>query len=64
MPDITIHYTDGTTELFPDTSRPGGSYCTTGKADGAFYIITEAWGNSIAIPAERIKKVEVKSYRY
>jgi len=64
MPDIKIEYVDGTTEVFPETSRSGGSYCTSGKAEDGWYTVTDAYGAATAIPAERIKKVTIASYRH
>ena len=61
---ITIEYNDGTTEVFPETSRAGGSYCTNGKAEMNWYRITDAYGNTTQIPAERIKSVKTSGGRW
>jgi hypothetical protein len=55
--EIIVKYMDGTSETFPETSRAGGSYCTTGKAEMGWYIIKDAYGNVTQIPAERIKAI-------
>lgn len=59
--EITVEYIDGTKEVFPETSAPGGSYCTTGKTEAGWYIIGNASGHKTYIPAERIKKVFCRS---
>lgn len=57
MPRIIVEYFDGSQDVFEETSRPGGSYCTTGKAEMGWYIVTDAYGTQTSIPAEKIKKV-------
>ena len=42
MARITVEYLDGTSDVFEETSRPGGSYHTIGKAEMGWYIITDA----------------------
>jgi hypothetical protein len=54
---ITIEYLDGSKEVFEETSRPGGSYCTKGYADFDWYVVEDAYGHKTYIPADRIKKV-------
>jgi hypothetical protein len=61
---ITIEYHDGTTEVFPETSRTGGSYCTSGKAELGWYHITDAYGNKTSIPGENIKKITESGGRW
>lgn len=61
--EITVEYSDGTKEVFPETSRPGGSYCTSGRAEAGWYIVKDAWGAETYIPADRIKKVIAKQTR-
>lgn len=62
--EITVEYLDGTKEVFPETSRPGGSYCTSGKAEAGWYIVTDASGEKTSIPSERIKKVHSRPTRW
>lgn len=57
MSDIIVEYTDGTKENFPETSRAGGSWCTSIKYTNGFAIIRDAYDKETAIPCERIKKV-------
>ena len=65
MSMITVEYTDGTMEVFFDpfcflyeeTSRPGGSYCTSIRYTNGFAIIKDAWGKETVIPSEHIKKI-------
>jgi hypothetical protein len=64
MAEITVFYNDGTSELFSETSRPGGSYCTSHKVEGHFVIIKDAWGKETIIPDTRILKVESKPTRW
>lgn len=59
MARIIVEYLDGTSDTFEETSRPGGSYCTSGKAETGWYLVTDAWGKQTWIPADRIKKVSV-----
>lgn len=61
---ITIEYLDGTTEVFPETSRTGGSYCTTGKAEMGWYIVSDAYSSQTKIPADRIKAVRTSGGRW
>lgn len=61
---ITIEYNDGTNEVFEETSAPGGSYCTSGKAENGWYIITDAYGSKTIIPADRIKKIVTNNSRW
>lgn len=61
---ITVEYMDGTKEVFPETSRPGGSYCTTGKAEAGWYVIEDAAGSKTYIPEARIKVVKTSSNRW
>lgn len=61
---ITVEYVDGTSEVFPETSRPGGSYCTTGRAEMGWYIVKDAYGSETLIPADRIKSIKTSSDRY
>ena len=60
---ITIEYLDGQVEEFPETSAPGGSYCTTGKAENGWYTITDAYGSKTHIPADQIKFVRTHETR-
>ena len=57
MSMITVEYTDGTKEVFEETSRPRGSYCTSIRYTNGFAIIKDAWGKETVIPSERIKKI-------
>jgi hypothetical protein len=57
MSRITVEYTDGSKELFDETSRPGGSWCTSIRYEKGFVIIKDAYGKETVIPSERIKKV-------
>ena len=60
---ITVEYLDGTSEVFAETSAPGGSYCTSGKAEMGWYIVTDAYGQKTHIPADRIKAVRTSGDR-
>lgn len=61
---ITVEYLSGETEVFPETSRPGGSYGTTGKAEAGWFVIEDAWEKKTYIPADQIKRVHVKPTRW
>jgi hypothetical protein len=62
--EITVEYLDGTKEVFPETSRPGGSYSTTGKAEAGWFIVEDAWGSKTYIPADTILKVHSNPTRW
>lgn len=60
MSSITIKMKDGSVKDFPETSRAGGSYCTSIKYESGFAIVTDAWGKQTAVPAESIDEVVVE----
>ena len=60
---IVVEYVDGTFQEFAETSAPGGSYCTSGKAEMGWYVITDAYGGKTSIPADRIKTVTAEGNR-
>ena len=60
---ISVTYTDGYTEVFPETSAPGGSYCTSYKLESGFAVISDAYGSKTIIPSERIKDIKTSSDR-
>lgn len=64
MSKITVEFKDGTVQVFPETSRTGGSYCTSGKAELGWYIITDAYGNKTEIPGENIKQISSDGGRW
>lgn len=64
MAQVIIEYTDGTDETFPETSRPGGSYCTSSRVENGWFIIKDAWGKETYIPENKINKVTVTPSRY
>lgn len=64
MAEYTVEYLDGTVEVFPETSRPGGSYCTSGRADMGWFIIKDAYGKETFIPADRIKAINKNPGRW
>lgn len=64
MSEIKVTYIDGTTEIFPETSRPGGSYHTSYKCGNGFLTITDAWGKETVIPDFQIRRVETNHSRY
>jgi hypothetical protein len=61
---ITIEYVDGTSEVFPETSRSGGSYHTTGRHELGWYVIQDAYGCITSIPSDRIKQVKTSNDRW
>ena len=62
--EITVEYLDGKKKVFPETSRPGGSYCTSGKAEPGWYVIKDAWGSETIIPADRIRFVKTRATKW
>ena len=63
MSQRTVEFKDGSKQIFPETSRSGGSYCTSGEAEIGWYIIVDAYGNKTEIPADNIKCVNSSSGR-
>lgn len=61
MPRIDIEFIDGTKETFEETSRAGGSYCTSIQYKNGFAIIEDAYGKKTSFPESRIKRIEVES---
>lgn len=63
MSDITVILKNGKTEHFPETSRAGGSYCTSVKYQGEFAIIEDAHGTETVFPAQAIERLVVRNPR-
>lgn len=63
MADITVKLKDKTEKRFPETSRAGGSYCTSIRYEGNFAIISDAYGNETAIPSENIDEIRTSNPR-
>lgn len=61
---LIVVYVDNSQEVFPETSRPGGSYCTSYKLENGFAVISDAYGAKTIIPSERINKIITSSDRY
>ena len=57
MSEITVYYRDGSSEVFPETSRPGGSWQTSGKTVDGWFIVTDAYHQETAIPESTIQRV-------
>ncbi len=57
---ITIQLLDGTEKIFPDETRPGGSYANRLRYEPGFVVVTNVWGNETSIPERLIK--EIKTY--
>ena len=57
---VTVHYIDGSTETFEETSRPGGSWHTHCRYEEGFFVIIDAWGNATSLPTSTIKRVETR----
>jgi hypothetical protein len=58
---IEVEFTDNTRETFEETSRAGGSYCTSMRYDEGFLIIEDAYGNQTVLPEHQIKKIKTWS---
>ncbi len=54
---ITVILKDGTTEVFPHETRPGGSYANSIRYEGGFAIVTNVWGKQTAFPVTDIAKI-------
>lgn len=63
MSNIVIELNDGTVEDFPETSRAGGSYCTSIRYEKGFAIITDAYDRETVFPESRIIKIKVTPSR-
>lgn len=55
--------TDGSKRDFPETSRAGGSWCTTIRYEDCFVIIADANGNETAIPSHNIDEIKIDNPR-
>lgn len=56
--EITIDYVDGTKEVFKETYRSGGSWCTKYQLECGWVVITNAYGEQTMIPADRVKHIK------
>jgi len=63
MAEIIVLMKDGEKKIFPEESRPGGSYVNLVKYEGCFAIIQDVWGNKTVIPAADIKEIQISSDR-
>lgn len=57
MADVTVLFKNGERRELKDNGRPGGSYAQTVRYEGAFVIVTDAWGEETAFPASEINEV-------
>ena len=48
---------DGSVQDFPETSRSGGSYCTSLRYEEGFAVIQDAYGRETSIPSADIAKI-------
>jgi hypothetical protein len=58
MSRVIVEYKDGTKQDFEETSRAGGSYCTSVSFRDGWVIIENASGSRTAIPSKRVKTVK------
>lgn len=63
MTAINVRMKNGESRYFPETSCPGGSYCTTISYEIGFAVIENAYGEKTAIPSEDISEVKIESPR-
>lgn len=61
---VEITLKSGVTRVYEEESRPGGSYQSTVRYEGAFVIVTDVWGKETAIPAADIAQVVTTPRRY
>jgi len=65
MPDFKVKFKDSRPDaVFPEESRPGGSYTNSMRYDGAFAIHRDVWGNETAWPAADILEIKKTGGRY
>lgn len=57
MASITVKMKNGTVREFPHSGRAGGSYTKSLKFEGVFAVITDEWGERVAIPAADITEI-------
>ena len=57
MSTITIKLKDGTTRIFHDVGRAGGSYSVTVSFEGSFVIVQDEWGKRTVFPAADVAEV-------
>jgi hypothetical protein len=63
MSAITVVFKNGKTEHFPETSRAGGSYCTSIRFKEGFAIIENAYGTETIFPGADIERIKVDNQR-
>lgn len=63
MANVAITMKDGTVRRFEDRGAPGGSYSQTVRYEGAFVIVTDAYGAERAYPAVDIVEVYTEAPR-
>jgi hypothetical protein len=57
MQSVEVVMKEGATKVFRAAGRAGGSYSLSVRYEGAFVIVTDEWGNTVAIPAADVKEV-------
>lgn len=63
MSDVTVHFRDGTKQLFRDTGRPGGSWSQRVEYRDSFVVVVDCWENQTAFPMDLVQRVEVEAPR-
>lgn len=58
MPNITVHFKDGSQREFADNGRPGGSYRNHIEYEGSFAIVIDCYENRTIFPAESIAYID------
>jgi hypothetical protein len=61
MPSYTVQMRDGTTREFPETSAPGGSYCTSMKLENGWAVFQDAHGVQVIIPESLISEINKRA---
>ncbi len=64
MASIKVHLKDGRILDYPHEGRPGGSYTKSVSYDGAFVVVEDEWGKTVAWPAADVDHVETTPHRW
>lgn len=61
--NVTIKFRDGTEREFKETSRPGGSACTTVEYRQGWLLVKDAWDTTVSFPADSVAEVQTRESR-
>lgn len=64
MASVRVKFKDGRDPVEFSGSRPGGSYSSSVRYEGAFAIVTDVWGAETAWPASDILEIHCDNDRH